>query len=328
MPRSDRTLALIIVSALHVAVAAQQRVVIEPAVFRFGTVVEGEVIEPVVTIRNSGAAPVQLRGAQMLSPLRATRMPASLGAGETARLTFRLDTSTVLGAFESDVVLLGADDAEVSAFRVEGHVMPIVGSEPGVILLSTLPGERKMATAQVVNRGVEPVEVTVEQVPPGVTARLSTVDAGMRYRLDVESTGTAPAGRHRVFVGLRTTSTRRPTVRVPVNLLVRGRVYTFPDQVDLGRLRTADAKVQPGLLTQTLMVYQQGGRAFQAKFETDVRGLIVSAEPGPSGDRWQATLRLDPVAHGIGEIRGRVTITTNDPDFANLVVPVVGALTN
>ena len=117
-------------------------------------------------------------------------------------------------------------------------------------------------------------------------------------------------------------------IGVPINLLVRGRVYTFPDRVDFGRLSIGDAQAQPALLAQTLMVYQQGGRAFQAKFDTDVRGLIVSAEPGPSGDRWQATLRLDPVAHGIGEIRGRVTITTNDPEFASLVVPVVGALTN
>ena len=128
-------------------------------------------------------------------------------------------------------------------------------------------------------------------------------------------------------MGLGTTSPRRPTFRVPINLLVRARVYTFPEQVEFGQLSVSDAQRQPSALTQTLMVYQQGGHAFQARFETDVAGLSIAAEPGSTGDRWQATLRLDTTSHGVGDIRGQVVITTNDPEFPRVTVPVVGALT-
>ena len=113
---------------------------------------------------------------------------------------------------------------------------------------------------------------------------------------------------------------------MPINLLVRAKVYTFPEEVEFGRLSASDARRQPTALTQTLMVYQQGGHAFQARFETDIPGLTISAEPGQSGDRWQATLRLDPKTHGVGKISGQVVITTNDPKIPRVTVPVVGEL--
>ena len=307
--------------------AAPPSVAIEPAAIAFGTVLEGVVIEPQVTVRNTGSQPLVLRGAQMLAPLVATRMPATIGPGETATLRFRLDTASLLGPFESDVVLLGPDNVEVGHFVVEGRVIPVVASEPGVVLLATLPGERKSTTTLIVNHGADPVEVTLERAPEHLTARLSVIEAGKRYRLDVESSGSAPVGRHRLAVMFSTTSPRRPTFSVPINLLVRARVYTFPEQVEFGRLSASDARRQPTALTQTLMVYQQGGHAFQARFETDVAGLAITAEQGPSRDRWQATLRLDPHAHALGEIRGQVVITTNDPEFPRITVPVVGALT-
>lgn len=305
--------------------AAQAILLVEPAVVDFGAVVEGAVVEPQVTVRNTSGQTISLRGAQMRAPLIATRMPATIGPGESATLRFRLDTASLLGSFESDVVVLGPDHAEVAHLIVQGQVHAIVGAEPGVVVLATQPGERKQATTVIVRRGADPVEVSVDRVPDGLVARLTTIEAGARYRLDVESTGSAPAGRHRLAIALKTTSVRRPAIGVPVNLLVRPRVYTFPEQVEFGRLGVSEATT--AALTQTLMVYQQGGRAFHARFETDVPGLAISAEPGPTGDRWQATLTLDPKVHGVGEIRGQVVVTTDDPAYPRLSVAVGGALT-
>ena len=45
-------------------------------------------------------------------------------------------------------------------------------------------------------------------------------------------------------------------------------------------------------LSQTLMIYQEGGKDFQVKASTDIPYLDVKAARGPTGDRWEMTLTL------------------------------------
>jgi hypothetical protein len=79
-------------------------------------------------------------------------------------------------------------------------------------------------------------------------------------------------------------------------------------------------------LAQTLMVYQVGGSDFQASFKSKLPFLRISAERGPNGDRWQATVTFDPLHLVPGPIRGAIEISTNDPAFPLLRVPVTGEI--
>jgi hypothetical protein len=127
-----------------------------------------------------------------------------------------------------------------------------------------------------------------------------------------------------------TSSKTQPLLTIPAHTLMRERVYTFPDEIDLGALPIKTVREQPELLlrtAQTLMVYQAGGRSFEISASTDIAGLTIRTARGPQGDRHQLTIALDPTfAIAPGPIAGSVFIRTNDPAFRELRVPVHGAL--
>ena len=120
-----------------------------------------------------------------------------------------------------------------------------------------------------------------------------------------------------------------PLIRIPANTLLRERVYTFPDEVDLGALRLADTVKQPDLLertAQTLMMYQWGGSDFRVHLHTDLPLLDLKWNRGQKGDRYQATIKLIPEKLQAGPIKGNISIETNDPEFPSLTVPVTGSI--
>ena len=118
-----------------------------------------------------------------------------------------------------------------------------------------------------------------------------------------------------------------PVLTIPANTLLRERVYTFPDAVELGSLPLSAMRANPRDNAQVLMVYQSRGRDFRVVATSDVPGLSIRTERAASGDRYQLTIGLDPAqARAAGVIRGTIVIDTNDPEFRTLRVPVSGVL--
>jgi len=74
------------------------------------------------------------------------------------------------------------------------------------------------------------------------------------------------------------------------------------------------------------MVYQEGGSDFRATLRTDLPGLQLKWERGPKGDRYQATIALDPDKVHAGSYKGLLLIDTNDPAFPKLTVPISGQI--
>jgi hypothetical protein len=124
---------------------------------------------------------------------------------------------------------------------------------------------------------------------------------------------------------LHTSNPTRPLLEVSANTYLRGRVYTFPDVVDLGAIRLADLKADRARLAQTLMVYQQNGSDIRVTFST-AAPLTIRGERGPKGDRWQATVTIKDEELGPDPIRGSIVVGTNDREFPQFTVPVVGTI--
>jgi hypothetical protein len=301
--------------------------------FDFGERTGGADIEHEYRIRNTGAVAVRIRQVALTPPLRVTRMPARIAAGDEAPIVVRMDGNAIEGRVDARIVVV-LDDPQTPQveFRWFGRLVPTIEVEtPGAFYLAGQRGEAAEASVTIVNHGDEPLTLATPEHPTDrFTSRLATLDEGRRYRVTIALLPDGPAGRHAGEMTLRTSIPARPLLRIPVNTYLRERVYTFPDAVDLGNLRLADIRTDPGLLertAQTLMVYRKGSDDFRVDIATDVPGLVVSAERGPRKDRYQFTLRLDP-RHALAAraIRGTVTITTNDPQFPRVDVPVTGGI--
>src|SRR5262249_38018374 len=148
--------------------------------------------------------------------------------------------------------------------------------------VSTPRGVAKTVALEVVSSEEAPFEVSILEQASNGLATVEPIEPGHRYKLLFTVPADAPPGRATGRLALKTTSPSRPVIPVGVNTIVRERVYTFPDAVDLGALHKSDMPASgggPNALAQTLMVYQSGGRDFKVKAAADVPGLAVLAEP-------------------------------------------------
>jgi len=98
---------------------------------------------------------------------------------------------------------------------------------------------------------------------------VTTLEPGRRFRVTVTVKESAPAGKMRETIRLRTSHERHPLIQIPVNTQVRERVYSFPDAIVLGVIDTATLKSQPqqvAFLSQSVMVYQKTERTFRSRW--------------------------------------------------------------
>jgi len=326
----QRAAFFLLLSLLAEAAAAQPRLVAPATSVDLGTVRPGQPAHRVVLLKNVGSDAVRLLGIQLSRGLVLARGPATIPPGGEVGLSLGLDTDHVVGDYRGTVVVNTTDPFHRElTLHVTARVVPNVEVRPRpAVFVVGQRGASKEVAVEVVNRDVAPLEVvSVEHPTERFTTRLDTVEAGQRYRLTVVLRPDGPGGRHTDAIVVHTTSPTQPTVRIAANTHLRESVYTFPDEVDLGALSVGELRDTPGLaarLAQTLMVYQPGGGDFLATFESDLSFLAVAAERGSKGDRWQATLTLDPSKLATGPVRGSVIITTNDPKVPVLRVPVTG----
>jgi hypothetical protein len=313
-----------------IVAADSPQAVFSETTFKFERVLAGAVVEHDFALKNAGGTPLRILGVQMTSPLIVTSMPASVAPGSEARIRIRLDTSGLRGHFPG-AIQVSLDDPSFPDVDLgfEGDVVPSVEVSPApAFFLAGRRGEHRQASVEIINHEPEPLRVDeLHHSNDTFSTKLQTVEDGRRYRLTLFLKPDGPGGRHSEPIVLTTSSRSQPELTIVANTLLRERVYTFPDAVDLGTIRLSDIDRAPQLLprlAQTLMVYQFGGTDFNVSLRTDLPQLAFRSERGPQGDRYQNTLTL--IQHKLmpGVIRGSIFVETNDKEFPLLVVPVSG----
>ena len=321
-------LAVSLVLCLSAALHAQAPAITEPlSSFEFGTVTQGTLVTHVFVLRNPSAAPLRILGVNLSPGLRTSGFPAQVGPNEQIDLAVSFSTSGMRGPYSGELRLRLDDPGRPEVvFTLAGMVVPAIEFRPYAAFFVT--GDRQtpaQASIEIVNHQDAPLRITRPEYPrERFDARLESVEEGRRYRLSIALRTDATAGVRQDVIQLHADDGR--VLRVAANTRLRERVYTFPAEVDLGTIPHASLDDdRRDLPAQTLMVYQAGGGDFQARFTTDMKGLTIAAERGPTGDRWQATVTLERAAVP-GPIQGQIVIETNDPGFPRLVVPVKGSV--
>ena len=299
----------------------------------FGRVPAVVPIEHTFAIRNDGGAPLRIERAAMTPPLRMASMRAQIEPGTESQVRIHLDPAALAGRYEGQVILFTNDPAAPEiALRISGEVVPPIELSPlPAVFIVGSRGKGAATTIDIVNREEQPLEIgTLHLESDRLTSRVEAVEAGQRYRLTVSLKPDGPGGRHVENIMLSTSNKAVPVLTIPAHTLLRERVYTFPDEVDLGAIPAGAVRERPELLqsvAQVLMVYRTIGSDFHISASSDVPGLAIRVERGPSGDRYQLTVALDAKYPRVpGPIEGSILIRTNDDEFSELRVPVTGAL--
>ena len=308
------------------------RAVFRDTHFVFGRTLHGSVVEHDFWLKNAGSATLRIESAVMTPPLVVTRMPRELASGGEGLIHFKLDTANLAGPFKGEIrVFLNDPETPEADLDFAGVVIPPVEVSPlPAFFVSGLRGQRASASEEIVNHEAEPLHILkIEHPRERFTTALETVQPGQRYKLTLILNPDAPPGRNSDLITVTTSSKAQPVLKIAANTFVHERVYAFPDSVDLGTISIPQLQKNPAilrLLSQTLMIYQEQGSDFRVQLSTDLPGLNLKSERGPRGDRYQVQIALTPENVRIGSMKGSIVITTNDPKFPRLVVPVSGQI--
>jgi len=302
--------------------------------FDFGRAMHGSEVEHDFWLKNEGSKVLKIVKASMTAPLRVTRMPRELAPGGEDLIHFRLDTAALSGPFKGQItVFLNDPDLPEADLSFEGVVIPPVEVAPlPAFFVSGLRGKEASASLEIINHEAEPLRIgKIEHASERFTTNLETLRPGERYRLTLILKPDGPGGRKTEPITVATSSGVQPTLEISANTYLHERIYVFPDSVDLGAIPISQIRKNPallGTLAQTLMVYQEEGSDFRAALRTDLPMLNLKWERGPKGDRYQATISLDPDKVNVGFYDGLLIIDTNDPASPRLTVAISGRILN
>ncbi|MBI2815854.1 MAG: hypothetical protein HYX72_02830 [Acidobacteria bacterium] len=319
---------VILLAGSRLAAQDGPQLTIAGADFGFPKTPAGEVIEHEYFIINGGSKPFRLLKANMTPPLRAVAMPAVIPPNTPVAVRFRLDTSRVAGQFDGNILLITDDpDRPQINLTFQGEVVPLIEFDPlPAFFVSAQHGESKTASIEIINHQPIPLKIRkMESDSSRFVASLETIDPGKRYRLKLTTLANAPVGRVSETIRLATSDPAKPLLEIPANILVRERIYTFPDFLDFGALqpeRLEGNLEQLSQTAQTLMVYQAGGKDFRISVQSDLPFLYLYPVRSKLGERYQIEIAVIPEKMKAGEFSGSIIITTNDKEFPKLVVPV------
>jgi hypothetical protein len=192
---------------------------------------------------------------------------------------------------------------------------------------SVWAGDAAERSITIVNNDDRPLEIArIEPKGTHFQAKLKRTEGGKRYELLITVPANTEPGRFMESVTLITDHPRHPAIRIPVNVLVKSDVYVNPEAVEFGRVLFSS--LQPGtasLLTQTFLLKKRRGNLRIKSIESDVAPLVITCDPS---DRESDVFRIDVALAkdrlAKGSLNGTIRITTDDPKFPVLAVPVTG----
>src|SRR2546425_7583546 len=273
--------------------ADQSRLQVSEHSFSFEIFDPAQPVEHVFYFHNSGADTIQVERIALTPPLRVDKVLSKIPPNAEGQLIVSLGTPRQLGEYDG-VIEVSFKNKDLAPVRLEftGKITPVIEVHPvPAFFIATTRGRTNSASLEIVNKDAEPMQIT--EVPHSSSRyelKLTTVEQGRRYRLDLVVRSDAKPGRQTEDITLLTSSKKQPRIVIHANTFVRERVYTFPESIDLGLIKSSEVKSNPGLtnlINQTLMVYQEGGKNFELNARNDLDVLKLEAERSNLGDRYE-----------------------------------------
>jgi hypothetical protein len=145
----------------ELAAPTPRRASLPASTFRFGKVVQGTVVQHEFTLRNDRTALLELSRASMTSPILAIRLPRNVEPGSQVALRFTLDTSSLEGPFDGQILLFLNDPVTPEVqFAFEGQVVRSIKVSPmPAIHLATQLGQPKDGLVELINQETAPFQV-------------------------------------------------------------------------------------------------------------------------------------------------------------------------
>ena len=307
----------------HPVAPGTPRIEVSEPVYNFGTALSGPQLRHVFTIKNVGSGPLEITKVVTSCGCTAAKPSKNiLAPGEISTLEASVDTHFEQGQSLSVVTLATNDPSNPSLkLKIEGVIKPQVQAQPidvdfgsvrqgstpaRDVLISDLIGGPGFALKSVTNASPY-IKVTQARRPDGKPGAW----------LHVALTSSMPPGP--ISDTLRIETTRSP-LRVGILGVVIGDLLIKPNQVSFGILPHNQGAVR------TIRLTNQGSHAINVlgvKSTND--SVFARVAPVTPGKEYTVTVAVRPNTPD-GQIRGALTIRTDDPSQATLTIPYYGII--
>jgi hypothetical protein len=305
---------------------------VDTADHNFGSVIQGEVVEHTFTITNTAPTPMVIQRVDLSHRGMNARFRRDVAPGDEAILTVTWNTSSIVGDVEGQAQVRWSDDARPPmTLTLSGSVTPVVEISPlPAAYFSTYQDEGMVRTLTITNRDDVPLHIDrLEPVGTHFSTELSTIDPGQEYELTVTVAPNTELGRFMERVILHTDHPTVPEIEVGVNVLVKADLYVNPERVEFGLIPLAELRRFPEralLMTQTVVLNRRDGPFEIESATSDVPGLQITQDPTGRSQIFRLDIGIDPALLQPGTLDGQIRLTTSDPQFPEIILPVQGMI--
>ncbi len=303
---------------------AAPRVVFEQPVYDFGTVEQGEKVSHLFRFHNRGGRALRIESLKISCGCTAAVISDPLippGGQGTINATF--DTSQFLGEKKKTVIVHTNDPEQpATTLTLQGEIRVEVAADPPQVYVGRLAyGKAVSRRVEIVSDTDSSIEITqVTNTHPSVGVRTEPLERdGQRGKtLIVTVAENAPLGRLNDQITVTTTSTKRPSVVIPVFGSVEGELLVQPPQVTFG-------VVQPGLAkTRTVTITNRSKTPVRiSRVTSTARRVEAQLETITQGAEYTVVVKV--AANGQpGRIQGEVQVFTDHPLEKVLSIPLYG----
>jgi hypothetical protein len=295
----------------------------------FGRVMTDQPIEQIVTFKNPTEKVLTVENIHITPPLVIRKITPVIEPGGQGEFTLVVGDKRGTGEFKGGLQInFEGNIIGPLVYHVQGFVVPPVEFKPRpVFFVTTHRGIDKQASLEIINHRPQPLNIIrAEFQSDRFSVELETLDPGQKYRLTLLLRGDASTGRRTDRIRLITDEVSDNELTIQANTLIRDRIYTFPESIDMGSLPMniqGDQSVVEQL-AQTLMVYRPGTEDFRVTASTDLDNIQLQSQRGPKGDRYEITVTLLPDKLRPGELNGTIYLKTNDAEIPELIIPITG----
>lgn len=299
----------------------------ERTTHEFGEVVQGQVVEHAFGVRNDGSQPLHI-STVMPNAARVTVEDSVIPPGGTANVTARLATDRMRGPVAEVIRLEFSGQERPRWLQLRGRVvLPIQLSPQDRAYFFTVRGEPSRQEIVVINHRDRPLNLlSLSSDSPLFRVQADTLESGRRYRLTITLDPETPVGRHAGAITLQTDSPEYPMVTVLSRAFVKDIVSASLTRIEFSRL-DFEGLSRRAVAQRTVLVEKYRGTDFAVLRATaDVPFLAVEIETRKPGQSFLVHVRIVQEQAPRAPFTGTLRIQTNDPDFAELTLPISGEI--
>jgi hypothetical protein len=319
---------------LTIASSAHAQIDLIADAANFGQVNQGDTVERKFQIRNSGTEPVTVTGLQFSMPGMNARLKQVVAGESVAEILISWDTARLRGEVEGQAVLtLDSPQTPQVVLTLRGIVVPSIEILPRpAVYISQFGGESKSASLRIRNNQKKPLKLLrLENLGQHFQAEYEVLEEGKLIEISISIPADTAIGRYQESLLVHTDDSELARIHLEVNVLVKADVFISPEVLDFGQVSRARIVSNPevlDLLTQTLVINRREGEMVIKAIDLDIPFIWVKQEPEGRAAAFRLDVGLKPDALVKGVIAGQVILSTDDPAFSEIKIPVTGEIAN